>query len=182
MNHAKKIGSCHVGVLFPLLQMDKTPWPESQWKSMRGSRSTPWVAFRGNQSPRMTRKIKGCWEFVEPWPFWRLDKKKPSVTLFVHDRRESMGRILGCCPHPVAVTTRTGDPHPNLHSVLLLWRVSIPRSNHMCTQVSLNSHCFHMVGMVINPVVGVCIPTIRIPWRWDEHSLYSDFWPWHMYC
>ena len=27
----------------------------------------------------------------------------------------------------------------------------------------LNSHCFPMVGMVINPIVGVYIPIIRIP-------------------
>ena len=36
--------------------------------------------------------------------------------------------------------------------------------------------------MVINPIVGVYIPIIRIPIkRWDDHPQYSDFWPWHMW-
>ena len=36
--------------------------------------------------------------------------------------------------------------------------------------------------MVINPIVGVYIPTIRIPYyRWDDHPWYSVFWPWHMW-
>ena len=32
---------------------------------------------------------------------------------------------------------------------------------YMCQ--GLKSHCFPMVGMVINPIVGVYIPIIRIP-------------------
>ena len=35
--------------------------------------------------------------------------------------------------------------------------------------------------MVINPIVGVYIPIIRIPYeRRDDHPQYSDFWPWHI--
>ena len=35
--------------------------------------------------------------------------------------------------------------------------------------------------MVINPIVGVYIPIIGIPYsRLDDHSQYSDFWPWHI--
>ena len=34
--------------------------------------------------------------------------------------------------------------------------------------------------MVINPIVGVFVPIIRIPIkRWGDHPQYSDFWPWH---
>ena len=36
--------------------------------------------------------------------------------------------------------------------------------------------------MVINPIVGVYIPIIRIPIkRWDDHPQYCDFWPWHIW-
>ena len=35
--------------------------------------------------------------------------------------------------------------------------------------------------MVINPIVGVYIPSIRIPIkRWDDHPQYCDFWRWHI--
>ena len=38
---------------------------------------------------------------------------------------------------------------------------------HLCQ--GLNSHYFHIIGVVINPIVGVYIPIIRIPvikgWR-----------------
>ena len=35
--------------------------------------------------------------------------------------------------------------------------------------------------MVINPIVGVYIPIIGIPYsRLDDHPQYSDFWPWHI--
>ena len=34
----------------------------------------------------------------------------------------------------------------------------------------LNSHCFPIVGMAINLVVGVYIPIVRSPYyRWDDH-------------
>ena len=37
--------------------------------------------------------------------------------------------------------------------------------------------------MVINSIVGVYIPIVRIPIkRWDDHPQYSDFWPWHIWC
>ena len=37
-----------------------------------------------------------------------------------------------------------------------------PKNQHMCH--GLNSHCFHIIGdKVINPIVGVYIPIIRIP-------------------
>ena len=33
--------------------------------------------------------------------------------------------------------------------------------------------------MVINPIVAVDIPIIRIPyWRWDDHPQDKEFWPW----
>ena len=36
--------------------------------------------------------------------------------------------------------------------------------------------------MVINPIVGVYIPTIRIPYlRWDDHPQYKEFRPWLIY-
>ena len=40
---------------------------------------------------------------------------------------------------------------------------------HMCQ--GLNSHYFHIIGdKLINPIVGVYIPIIRIPIkRWDDH-------------
>ena len=43
--------------------------------------------------------------------------------------------------------------------------------NHLCWD--LNSHCFPMVGMVINLVVGVCIPILRIQnqlSKWNQLS------------
>ena len=51
---------------------------------------------------------------------------------------------------------------------------------HMCW--GLNSHCFPMVGMVINLIVGVYMPIIRMPyWRWDDHPQYKEFRLWHIY-
>ena len=38
---------------------------------------------------------------------------------------------------------------------------TLKQSTHLCW--GLNSHCFPMVGMVINLIVGVYIPIIRIP-------------------
>ena len=40
---------------------------------------------------------------------------------------------------------------------------------HLCQ--GLNSHYFHIIGdKLINPIVGVYIPIIRIPIkRWDDH-------------
>ncbi len=47
---------------------------------------------------------------------------------------------------------------------------------YMCWCLISHSHCFPTVGMVINPIVGVYIPTIRIPhWRWYDHPLAQMF-------
>ena len=53
-------------------------------------------------------------------------------------------------------------------------------NTHMCW--GLNSHYFHVVGMVINPIVGVYMPIPRIPYyRWDDHPEYREFRPWHIW-
>ncbi len=52
---------------------------------------------------------------------------------------------------------------------------------HVC--LGLNSHYFHIIGdKLINPIVGVEIPIIRIPSlkvRFFPSPKKCDFWPWH---
>lgn len=48
----------------------------------------------------------------------------------------------------------------------------------ICARV--NSHDFHIMGTVINPIVKFNIPIIRIPCsRWDDHP-HKEFRPWHI--
>ena len=50
---------------------------------------------------------------------------------------------------------------------------------HLCQ--GLNSHYFHIIGdKLINAIVGVYIPIIRIPIkRWENnHPQYNEFRPW----
>ena len=51
------------------------------------------------------------------------------------------------------------------------WRVSVDEANtpeveNMCEFWSINSHYFHIIGdKLINPIVGVYIPIVRIPYQ-----------------
>ena len=53
----------------------------------------------------------------------------------------------------------------------------------ICARVDQLPWHFHIIGdKLINPIVGVYIPIIRIPIkRWDDHPQYCDFWPWHIW-
>ncbi len=53
----------------------------------------------------------------------------------------------------------------------------------MCAIGSIKSHYFHIMGdKLIDPIVGVYIPSIRIPYyRWDGHPQYNEFRPWLMW-
>ena len=74
-----------------------------------------------------------------------------------------------------------------IHLLLMLHQICRPNQylrlvlNYMCQGV--NSDYLHMIGdKLINPIVGVYIPTKRIPYeRWDDHPQYKEFRPWHVW-
>ena len=147
---------------------------------MRDSRSTPsaavfasrWLfffAFPGEISPQEWLENSGVGNLCKV-AILETQQKYPVL----HCSFMIEGRVWDVCwdvspTQYVTVTTRTmtcclvrgSGSNPSFGTVAL--EGEYPKIEPYVHTGESKLHCFPMVGMVINPVVGVCIPTIRIP-------------------